>query len=194
MNTPLGRTNYLLYIQRSINSLIKQKFQGQGVFLIPLVLFIRGSKLNYHLHFPIIQLQGQSIAFTPTFSCSSQKLKILRLRGTFGAVQDPQGAVHRRLQNPLAMGLSHHTIIRVFMCFHTNFQLLITEIEDFVAQGRFWACSGPLGAVHRGPQTPLAIGLPHHSILSISKCFYTNFQLFISKFVDFMAQGVVSGL
>ena len=141
----------------------------------------------------IIQISGYPYASIPSFSCLSPKYRLSWLSGAFKAVQEPQGLFiggFRALSHgPLAIGLSHHTIVRVFMCFHTNFQLFISKIEDFMAQGQFLACLGPLGSVHRGRQTSSAMRLSHHTILRVSKCFYTNFQLFISKFKDFMAQG-----
>ena len=172
MYTPLGRTNHLLYSK-------KQQHLDRTKISRP-----RGTVQKAHHTIPRVIK-----CFYTNFQLFISKIEDFAAQGCIWGYLGPLGAVHRGLQTPLAMGLSHHTLIRVFMCFHTNFQLVISKIEDFVAQGQFWACLGPLGAVHRGPQTPLAIGLPHHTTLRVSRCFYTNFQLFISKFVDFMAQG-----
>ena len=62
-----------------------------------------------------------------------------------------------------------------------------------MAQGCFRGCSGPLGAVHIGLQTPLAMGLYYCTLCRVSKYIHTNFQLFIFKNEDFIAQWYFQG-
>ena len=62
-----------------------------------------------------------------------------------------------------------------------------------MAQGRFRDCSGPLGAVHIGLQTPLATGLYYCTLCRVSKYNHTNFQLFIFKNEDYVAQWYFQG-
>ena len=113
-------------------------------------------------------------------------------QGCFRGCSGPQGAVHIGLQTPLALGLYPHTICRLQKCFHTDFQLLIFQIEDYIVQGHFLGCSGPLGAV-QDPQRLSLGGLrppqPYtHTTCRASICLNTNFQLLISIFDDFMAK------
>ena len=62
-----------------------------------------------------------------------------------------------------------------------------------MAQGCFRGCSGPLGAVHIGLQTPLAMGLYYCTLCRVSKYNHTNFQLFIFKNEDYIAQRYFQG-
>ena len=136
MNTPLRRTNYLLYSKKQQQ--LDSKFQGQGVFLMPLVLFIRDSRLISIIlimicTIPSYNSKGNQALLHQLSAVHLKNWRFCSLGVLLGLSRTPIGVVHRRLQTPLAMGLSHHTIIRVCMCFHTNFQLLIPKIEDFLA-------------------------------------------------------------
>ena len=165
-----------------------RQFQGLGVVLNAPRAVRRGlqahlcSWLSHHTIPRVIK------CFHTNFQLFISKVEDFMAQGWFRGCSGPLGAVHRGPQAPLTTGISSHTILRVFKCFHTNFQLFTSKFEDFIAQGWFRGFLRPLGAVHRGLQTPLAKGLSHHTILRVFKCFHANFQLFISKFEDFMTQ------
>ena len=94
-------------------------------------------------------------------------------QGCFWGCSGPLGTVHMGLQTPQPW--DYCTICRVSKYIHTNFQLLIFKNEDYIAQ---WysqgclepprGCSGPLGVVCKGHQTPLSMGLYSHTICRVS--------------------------
>ena len=61
------------------------------------------------------------------------KIEDFMVLGCFWGCLGPLGTVCKGVQTPLVMRLSHHTILRVFQCFLTNFQLSISIFEDFMA-------------------------------------------------------------